>query len=132
MGPSMSPAPEIVVLDLTRRGALKRFVAHLLIRLLIVMPLPGNLQAAAALFPVSLLWPLVSAGSEQAGGGEAPPAVENGTQDTWGNFRFPDELQASTNRFAFTGYQWDQETSLYNAKARLYDPEIGRFITQDS
>ncbi len=52
--------------------------------------------------------------------------------DAWGNFRFPDERAASANRFAFTGYEWDQETGLYNAKARVYDPEVGRFITQDS
>jgi hypothetical protein len=24
--------------------------------------------------------------------------------DTWGNFRFPSELSASKNRFAFTGH----------------------------
>ena len=57
--------------------------------------------------------------------------------DAWGNFRFPGELgssdsAASKNRFAFTGYLWDQETALYYAKARFYDPEIGRFTSQDS
>ena len=57
--------------------------------------------------------------------------------DAWGNFRFPGELDssdsaASRNRFAFTGYLWDQETSLYYAKARFYDPEVGRFTSQDS
>jgi RHS repeat-associated protein len=57
--------------------------------------------------------------------------------DAWGNFRIPSELNssdaaASKNRFAFTGYLWDQETSLYYAKARFYDPEVGRFTSQDS
>ena len=52
--------------------------------------------------------------------------------DAWGNFRFPSELLASKNRFAFTGYLWDQETSLFFAKARFYDPEVGRFTSQDS
>jgi RHS repeat-associated protein len=57
--------------------------------------------------------------------------------DAWGNFRFPGELgssdsAASKNRFAFTGYLWDQETALYYAKARFYDPEVGRFTSQDS
>jgi RHS repeat-associated protein len=52
--------------------------------------------------------------------------------DAWGNFRSPTELDASRNRFAFTGYLWDEETSVYYAKARFYDPEFGRFTTQDS
>ncbi len=46
--------------------------------------------------------------------------------DTWGSFRFPDELDDST------GYIWDKETSLFFAKARFYDPALGRFISQDS
>ncbi|MGE0454252.1 MAG: RHS repeat domain-containing protein [Vicinamibacteria bacterium] len=52
--------------------------------------------------------------------------------DAWGNYRFPTELTASRNRFGFTGYQLDSETGLYNAKARYFDPELGRFLTQDS
>ncbi len=52
--------------------------------------------------------------------------------DAWGNFRFPAELTASKNRFAFTGYVWDPETGLFNAKARYFDPQIGRFTNQDS
>ncbi len=45
--------------------------------------------------------------------------------DAWGNFRFPEELQASRNRFAFTGHLYDPETKLYNAKARYFDPKLG-------
>jgi RHS repeat-associated protein len=52
--------------------------------------------------------------------------------DAWGNFRFPTELDSSKNRFAFTGHVWDEETGLYNAKARYFDPKLGRFLTQDS
>jgi RHS repeat-associated protein len=52
--------------------------------------------------------------------------------DAWGRYRVPAELDASRNRFGFTGYLFDQETDLYYAKARFYDPEIGRFTTQDS
>jgi RHS repeat-associated protein len=52
--------------------------------------------------------------------------------DAWGNFRFPSELSASRNRFAFTGYEWDQELGLFNAKARYFDPTVGRFTSQDS
>ena len=33
---------------------------------------------------------------------------------------------ASKNRFAFTGYMWEPEVGLYYAKARYYDPEVGR------
>ena len=32
----------------------------------------------------------------------------------------------------YTGQEWDKETQLYNYGARLYDPEIGRFIAPDS
>jgi RHS repeat-associated protein len=52
--------------------------------------------------------------------------------DAWGNFRFPTELDSSKNRFAFTGHIFDSETGLYNAKARYFDPKLGRFLTQDS
>jgi RHS repeat-associated protein len=52
--------------------------------------------------------------------------------DAWGNFRFPAELSVSKNRFAFTGYEWDPEIGLFNAKARYFDPQLGRFLTQDS
>jgi RHS repeat-associated protein len=54
------------------------------------------------------------------------------SQDAWGNHRFPAELDASKNRFGFTGYELDKETGLYNAKARYFDPNFGRFLTQDS
>jgi RHS repeat-associated protein len=52
--------------------------------------------------------------------------------DAWGRYRTPSELDASANRFGFTGYLFDQETELYWAKARFYDPEYGRFTSQDS
>ena len=59
-------------------------------------------------------------------------AVASYHLDTWGNFRFPEELTHSANRFAFTGHIFDTETGLYNAKARYFDPKLGRFLTQDS
>jgi RHS repeat-associated protein len=52
--------------------------------------------------------------------------------DAWGRYRAPSELDASASRFGFTGYLFDQETELYYAKARFYDPEYGRFTSQDS
>jgi RHS repeat-associated protein len=59
-------------------------------------------------------------------------AVASYHLDAWGNFRLPTELTASANRFAFTGHVFDTETGLYNAKARYFDPKLGRFLTQDS
>ncbi len=41
-------------------------------------------------------------------------------------------LAASKNRYGFAGYYFDAETGLYYAKSRYYDPEFGRFTTQDS
>ncbi len=41
------------------RSLVWRFFAHLLIRLLVLTPLPPQFQAASVLFPVSMLWPLV-------------------------------------------------------------------------
>jgi RHS repeat-associated protein len=32
---------------------------------------------------------------------------------------------------AFTGREWDEETGLYYYRARYYDPQIGRFISED-
>ncbi len=41
------------------RSFVWRFFAHLLVRLLVLTPLPPQFQAAAVLFPVSVLWPFV-------------------------------------------------------------------------
>jgi RHS repeat-associated protein len=62
--------------------------------------------------------------------GGAPAAAYH--LDAWGNYRQPTELDASKNRFGFTGYYFDEETGLYDAKARLLDPKLGRFLTQDA
>ena len=37
----------------------------------------------------------------------------------------------STAGYAFTGREWDPETSLYYYRARYYDPVVGRFISED-
>ncbi|MBC3876123.1 RHS repeat-associated core domain-containing protein [Undibacterium sp. LX15W] len=37
----------------------------------------------------------------------------------------------SANKFGYTGHQMDQETGLIYFQARYYDPQTGRFITQD-
>jgi RHS repeat-associated protein len=49
--------------------------------------------------------------------------------DAWGNLR--SSAGGSFNLFGFTGYQKDGETGLYYAKARFYDPEVGRFLSED-
>jgi RHS repeat-associated protein len=35
------------------------------------------------------------------------------------------------NRYTFTGQAWDATSGLYNYKARYYNPQVGRFLTQD-
>ena len=35
------------------------------------------------------------------------------------------------NSFHYTGREWDTETSLYDYRARYYDPAVGRFISED-
>ena len=49
--------------------------------------------------------------------------------DAWGNER--DRVGTSANKFTFTGHEKDDETGLIYAKARFYDPDIGRFLNQD-
>ena len=43
-----------------------------------------------------------------------------------------DQEGTSANRQVFTGQEHDENTGLIYFGARYYDPEIGRFITQDS
>jgi RHS repeat-associated protein len=50
--------------------------------------------------------------------------------DAWGNER--DRIGASANNFTFTGHELDEETGLIYAKARFYDADIGRFLSQDT
>jgi RHS repeat-associated protein len=44
---------------------------------------------------------------------------------------FAELLSTDNQDIGFTGYVKDVESGLYYAKARYYDPRIGRFITQD-
>ena len=50
--------------------------------------------------------------------------------DAWGNER--DRVGSSANNFTFTGHEKDEETGLIYAKARFYDPDVGRFLSQDT
>jgi RHS repeat-associated protein len=47
--------------------------------------------------------------------------------DAWGNL----ELGATTSGYAFTGREWDPEAGLSYYRARYYDPQIGRFNSED-
>ena len=49
--------------------------------------------------------------------------------DAWGNLRA--SLETEANPFGFTGHEHDGESGLIYAKARFYDPEIGRFLSHD-
>ncbi|MBK8972479.1 MAG: RHS repeat-associated core domain-containing protein [Hahellaceae bacterium] len=49
--------------------------------------------------------------------------------DAWGHKRL--DASTSWNRISFTGHEEDTETGLIYAKARFYDPDTGRFLTQD-
>ena len=43
----------------------------------------------------------------------------------------PASSPASWNRFTYTGHEFDPATGLYYFKARFYDPELGRFASED-
>ena len=62
------------------------------------------------------------------------------TYDAWGNNVVSDTIGAiitdknhigNLNPFRYRGYYYDTETKLYYLKMRYYDPETGRFISQD-
>jgi RHS repeat-associated protein len=48
--------------------------------------------------------------------------------DRWGNYMWG--LQGR-NRFLFTGREWIKDLRLYDYRARLYQPELGRFLQPD-
>ncbi|WP_162246579.1 RHS repeat domain-containing protein, partial [Duganella sp. Root336D2] len=49
--------------------------------------------------------------------------------DAFGNIT--EATGQSANKFGYTGHQMDAETGLVYFQARYYDPQLGRFITQD-
>ncbi len=50
--------------------------------------------------------------------------------DEWGNLTNQKETVA--NEFKYAGETYDSETGLYYLKARYYDPNIGRFLNEDT
>jgi RHS repeat-associated protein len=49
------------------------------------------------------------------------------TYDPYGGL----QTGVSNGGFAFTGREWDPETSLYYYRASYYDPNAGRFLSED-
>jgi RHS repeat-associated protein len=47
--------------------------------------------------------------------------------DVWGNI----ETGGTEPGYSYTGREWEPETGLYYYRARYYDPEGGRFISED-
>lgn len=56
--------------------------------------------------------------------------LTNYQYDAYGNI-ISDILENDTNPFAYCGEYLDKETGLIYLRNRYYDPEVGRFITQD-
>ncbi len=50
--------------------------------------------------------------------------------DEWGNLTQQKETVA--NEFKYAGETYDAETGLYYLKARYYDPNVGRFVNEDT
>ncbi|WP_139490061.1 RHS repeat domain-containing protein [Brevibacillus dissolubilis] len=50
--------------------------------------------------------------------------------DVWGNIT--SQRESMSNPFKYSGEFYDPETKLYYLKARYYDPNVGRFITEDT
>ncbi|WP_445667212.1 RHS repeat-associated core domain-containing protein [Paenibacillus sp. FSL K6-1558] len=52
------------------------------------------------------------------------------TYDVWGNPRVVEEQTPNVLRYA--GEYWDEETGLQYLRSRWYDPNLGRFINEDT
>jgi len=52
------------------------------------------------------------------------------TFDSFGNTT--NSTGSLTNRFQYTGREFDSETNLYFYRSRYYDPKAGRFVSEDS
>jgi RHS repeat-associated protein len=54
------------------------------------------------------------------------------TYDSYGNpLSATGTKPDAAGRFAFAGREWDPNTGLYYNRARYYDPDLGRFISED-
>ena len=60
---------------------------------------------------------------------DSDSVVKSYTYDAYGDTSI---IGTFLNSFAYTGAVIDPETGLYYMNARYYDPQTGRFISQDS
>ena len=65
-------------------------------------------------------------GSTTALGGTTGKLVERITYDGYGN-----SSGSTRTRYGFTGREGDALTGLFYYRARFYDPQLGRFISED-
>ncbi|MEK3825864.1 RHS repeat-associated core domain-containing protein [Paenibacillus sp. FSL K6-1558] len=61
---------------------------------------------------------------------EAGDMLNRYTYDVWGNPRVVEEQTPNVLRYA--GEYWDEETGLQYLRSRWYDPNLGRFINEDT
>lgn len=59
----------------------------------------------------------------------APALTDTNTYDSFG--KLTASTVTSTNPFRYTGREVDQETGIYYYRARYYDPQTGRFNSED-
>ncbi|KOP65496.1 hypothetical protein AMS62_09710 [Bacillus sp. FJAT-18019] len=57
-------------------------------------------------------------------------SINTYTYDIWGKVQ--QKTEGMSNPFRYTGEIYDDESGLIYLRARYYDPEIGRFITEDT
>ena len=62
--------------------------------------------------------------------GHAGSTEETTSYDAFGGM-LDQSFPGTENELLFTGRQWDEDNRLYYYRARYYDPEIGRFISED-
>jgi RHS repeat-associated protein len=51
--------------------------------------------------------------------------------DAWGQYRNDTAPTSADPKLGFTGHQYDPESGLVYARARYYDPDLGRFLSRD-
>jgi RHS repeat-associated protein len=71
-------------------------------------------------------------GSVELVTGPAGQAPQRRTYEAYGKRRTVTGTSPVSARVDYTGHELDTEFSLINMKSRLYDPQIGRFISPDS
>ena len=53
------------------------------------------------------------------------------TYDAWGSLISYNGTLAEKNDYLYTGREYDWDSGIYYYRARYYNPEIGRFLSQD-